>query len=940
MASSEAFKPITTIQEPSIQGLPRFYTSTREVPAEWEPPVRGTVIGPILGPRYKLHIVLDASVQPSQGKLVATITHCSPAAWNILLSTVDRDGIDVFLLKKQVVPAPTQDDVEAAFLSTFEPIDEAKSLKTTKVPRRRTTTGTFEDGYSQKQKKSKGVESLTPQKFKRLTDTITTTTQEALPAANVNDIPEPPTPSGDQTIIEHEKVTDHRYEKRVTAEVIDTNASPLVGQEYGDIVTKDVSERLVADGTSADTGMQVISSTVEPLGNGKSVKTTKTAHGNWPDPVEKEIAKDATHSPPPRYLRDLTRTTSKSKVASVPTSVTLSTGEIAKSYKKETPDRAEQSVTTEALNLNLTPVDEKVDQKPFVKITSVMTPGVAKVVPANRNGSANLVYDNGTAQIWENVEEIAVARERSAGSEKDKKPFVSIERDKRYSASDAITTATGSANVIFDDGTVQVYEVTEVHSTGKYGAAGAEQQSKPFVKITSTATYQEDGALDSGEVGSTNKVYDDGETVVYEKKVDTAVARPGLKGIETNAQQWGAIKSTINYTESSNPPSGGSVQVIFSDGSVTVYEATSTEALVSGSTKDIDPQQWGSVTWDGTYDITSDGTRSRQVWSNGVLRVFHNETPTLHISGGSIEKDSQQWGSVTWNGTYGTSSSGDRSRKVAQIGEHEVYHNETATVSISGVGTDIEPREWGSLVWHGSYSSVSGGDKSRKVATIAGSDVYLNEDAELRVDPGSFISAREENALLTEVQTTSYSTSPNSGTNTRSRVAFSLAGNKVYENITITRTAKAHRFYPGLANVDLPPIFTGFDYQLVTRRDGQDSYIYTPFVSSGFRGPMVCEVEEYWSENPGVDIEPTTFKPNSMEFKMPLGGFSVGACLHGYVEVSQTVGTKHPTYLFNEYLVYYDATSPPTWEGLKIVAHVDTQPYREGFVVRIFRVQL
>ena len=127
------------------------------------------------------------------------------------------------------------------------------------------------------QVKRKGVESLIPSKFKRFITQAITTTQKALGLANANDIPAPAAPTGTQSLIEHKKVTDFRYEETVVTQVIDANVAPLVGQiAYVEKEVANTAESLVADGTAATSGLLVSSSVVDPNGDGTSTKRNVT----------------------------------------------------------------------------------------------------------------------------------------------------------------------------------------------------------------------------------------------------------------------------------------------------------------------------------------------------------------------------------------------------------------------------------------------------------------------------------------------------------------------------------------------------------------------------------------------------------------------------------------------------------------------------------------
>jgi hypothetical protein len=323
--------------------------------------------------------------------------------------------------------------------------------------------------------------------------------------------------------------------------------------------------------------------------------------------------------------------------------------------------------------------------------------------------------------------------------------------------------------------------------------------------------------------------------------------------------------------------------------------------------------------------------------------VFLNENAALSVSGSSKDVEPREWGSITWDGTYSSASGGTKSRQVYSGPGGSVFLNETPVPNVSGVSVDIDPKEWGSVRWDGTYQSTpsaAAGARSKQVWSMGGQSVYHVETPTVNINTGSFVSAREENTVLTEVQTTSYGTAANSGANTRSRVVFSIGTTHVYENISIERTPKGMRTYASVVQVDLPPVYKGFGTKTVTRNDGQSSFIFTPNVAAGYRGTMACTVEETWSENPGSGQVPTIFRPAPMSFQSPLGGFSVGECLHGDVTVTIGVGTEHPVYSANSYDMTYGATQPPDWAGLNIIAHVDTVPYNQGFLTRVYKVQL
>ena len=451
---------------------------------------------------------------------------------------------------------------------------------------KRGTNGALTDDWPIGQVKSKGRNILTPQKFRIGTEVVETTTPLDLSATNVDNLPAPATPTGDEVEVRVTKINDYRYEKKITTETVNANTNPLVGEEYGNIVTYSTSEELVDEGDLADTGLEIVNSKVEPLGDGKAIKTTtEVKGGTWPDPLSKEVTNEGPGLPPQRYRKDVTLTKTSKKIAAsaIPASPVLSGNEIAKQYVKETPDRAEEIVTTQVLNLNVSNVDTAVDRKPFVSITSTMSPGNAPVLPATGNGNARLVYENGTNLIYENTSEVAEAVPGPAGTEKDQQVFVTKNIAKRYSTENTVSTATGVSRVVFNDGKIQVYEVDEVTSTGKYGAAGTEERTQTFVKLITDKFYNPTGTVTGN--GSSRKIYDDGQTVVYEESRERAEAVPGTAGTEKDARVGYTLTTEKEYSTSNTVTKNlGSSRVAFNDGNIQVYEVSN----VTASAKPID----------------------------------------------------------------------------------------------------------------------------------------------------------------------------------------------------------------------------------------------------------------------------------------------------------------------------------------------------------------
>lgn len=128
---------------------------------------------------------------------------------------------------------------------------------------------------------SNSRENLTPQKFRSQT-VVVKTEQEVAPGTA------PTALTGDlvSSVVTQVPNTGKAVLTEIT-ETIDENAEPLVGstlfdQHGGGIAT--TSEELVLDENevSAEGGFLVLSSSVDPIGNGKSVKSTTTAQAEYP----------------------------------------------------------------------------------------------------------------------------------------------------------------------------------------------------------------------------------------------------------------------------------------------------------------------------------------------------------------------------------------------------------------------------------------------------------------------------------------------------------------------------------------------------------------------------------------------------------------------------------------------------------------------------------
>jgi hypothetical protein len=195
--------------------------------------------------------------------------------------------------------------------------------------------------------RGKARQSVVPEKFRDSTET-TRTIQDVDPGTL------PSTIEGNllSSVVEEQPNSGKAVKTEIT-ESINEDADALTGSEYGAIVGKDTTESLVGEGSDADTGIDILSSRVVPLGNGKAIKTTHRVDGSsWPSTVDdrKEISKTDV---PARFKGESSVTVTSKMVGSAP-SLALGANEIQKSYEKETPDRyKETTVMQTAPNITL-----------------------------------------------------------------------------------------------------------------------------------------------------------------------------------------------------------------------------------------------------------------------------------------------------------------------------------------------------------------------------------------------------------------------------------------------------------------------------------------------------------------------------------------------------------------------------------------------------------
>lgn len=514
---------------------------------------------------------------------------------------------------------------EFVYSSSVAPLGNGKSIKTTEVLDKWPTGG----------RKSRG-QSLTdsiPAKFRSAVQTLINVTTKVLTGG---ELPEVPELTGDQSRITLTKTSECRYEEEIQTEEFTEETDPLEGELYGQIVTRSTSETLVAEGTAADSGINIIESTVVPIGNGRAVKRTEEASDGWPSPVTQTLAIQAP-SIPSKLRRMLNRVIRTFKINPADAELTLGADEVAISFKQETPDRTDKTVETETVNLDGLPDDDiQVEVRPFVKITQTTRTETASVIPATGVGSSRQIYDSGVTKVFENMEQSSEAVTGSAGIEIDARPFVKVTSDKEYRTAPDVTTDAGSSRVVFDDGETKVYEVSERTPAAKTGPAGTEIDERPFVTITKNKSYELTSNITS-PTGSSRVIFNEAGVIVYEVTNEDATGKYGTVGQNQRGLQWGTIFENVKYAANGDlGGKNGNSRIIWTNGVVTIYEVRTEDAVsVNGnefiSSKTTTPLYVRTVRTSFGLAPISDGdnSSSAMVYQNGSTVVYRNDRITI-----------------------------------------------------------------------------------------------------------------------------------------------------------------------------------------------------------------------------------------------------------------------------------------------------------------------
>jgi len=468
--------------------------------------------------------------------------------------------------------------------------------------------------------------------------------------------------------------------------------------------------------------------------------------------------------------------------------------------------------------------ESQVETRPYGKITTNTSAGTEPIVGQN-NTRSRIVFDDGTLQIYQRDEDTFTIKEGSAGQEKNEQIYASITTNKFYRSTGDVLTDTGSSRVIYDDGTTQVYEVSEESVVAKEGDAGQTIQKTASAIITTSSIFSQNGDV-TGDTGSSRVVYRGGGVTIYQIDNEVAELPADTDAGETKQQTVFADISTASEFRLSptiNTDTGSS-RVAYRGGGVVIYqvdEETTTITTNTDAGETIQKTAAAKITTTSTYaqsgDVTGDTGSSRVVYRGGgvILYQIDNEVAQLPTNTDAGQTKQQTiFADITTTSTYATSgniSSATGSSRVAYRGGGIVIYqvdNETTTVaSNKDAGQTKEARLYGTLTTTSTYSqssSVTGNIGRSRVVYRGGGTIIYQVDVEDLVFKAAENGETKESTIYATITTTSKFATSGALTSTgNSRLVYNDGTTEVYQVDEVTEIDPNETYtYTVISSVD------------------------------------------------------------------------------------------------------------------------------------------
>ena len=409
--------------------------------------------------------------------------------------------------------------------------------------------------------------------------------------------------------------------------------------------------------------------------------------------------------------------------------------------------------------------ESQVETRPYGKITTNTSAGTEPIVGQN-NTRSRIVFDDGTLQIYQRDEDTFTIKEGSAGQEKNEQIYASITTNKFYRTSGDVLTETGSSRVIYDDGTTQVYEVSEESVVAKEGGdAGQTIQKTASAIITTSSIFSQYGDV-TGDTGSSRVVYRGGGVTIYQVDNEVATLPSNTDAGETKQQTIFANISTASEFRLS-PTIGtdtGSSRVAYRGGGIVIYQVDEETTTVTSNTdagETIQKTASAKITTTSTYsessEVTGDTGSSRVVYRGGgvILYQIDNEVAELPSDTDAGETKQQTvFANISTASEFRlepeiTTDTG--SSRVAYRGGGIIIYQvdeETATITDNtDAGETKEARLYGTLTTTSTYSESSEvtGNIGRSRVVYRGGGIIIHQ-----VDVEEFAFEEAENGETKE----------------------------------------------------------------------------------------------------------------------------------------------------------------------------------------------
>ena len=452
--------------------------------------------------------------------------------------------------------------------------------------------------------------------------------------------------------------------------------------------------------------------------------------------------------------------------------------------------------------------ESQVETRPYGKITTNRSAGTEPIVGQN-NTRSQIVFDDGTLKIYQRDEDTFTIKEGSAGQEKNEQIYASITTNKFYRTSGDVLSETGSSRVIYDDGTTQVYEVSEESVVAKEDAdAGTTIQKTASAVITTSSIFSQYSDV-TGDTGSSRVVYRGGGVTIYQIDNEVAELPSNTDAGETKQQTVFADISTASEFRLSptiNTDTGSS-RVAYRGGGIVIYQVDEETTTVTSDTdagETIQKTASAVITTTSTYaqsgDVTGDTGSSRVVYRGGgvILYQIDNEVAALPSNPDAGQTKQQTvFADISTASEFRLSptiNTDTGSSRVAYRGGGIVIYQvdeETTTVSSNtDAGETKEARLYGTLTTTGTYSQsseVTGGiGRSRVVYRGGGQIIYQVDVEDFAFESADNGETKESTIYATITTKSKFATDGDLTSTGNSRLVYNDGTTEVYQVDEVT----------------------------------------------------------------------------------------------------------------------------------------------------------